>query len=84
MEDYISKPIGSCPMQFFPHFHWICLEGKRPLIPENFIRDETKNNFQSVHSIFICFIPEKSETKMSIDIQTNNNDNLDLNSDNLL
>lgn len=31
-------------MQFFPHFHWISIEGKRPLIPENFIRDEIKFN----------------------------------------
>ena len=31
-------------MQSFPHFHWISLEGKRPLIPENFIRDENKTN----------------------------------------
>jgi len=30
-------------MEVFPHFHWIAIEGKRPLIPENFIRDEYKN-----------------------------------------
>jgi hypothetical protein len=29
-------------MQPFPHFHWIALDGKRPNIPENFIRDEFK------------------------------------------
>jgi hypothetical protein len=28
-------------MQAFPHFHWISIEGKRPNIPENFIRDTT-------------------------------------------
>ncbi len=27
-------------MQIFPHFHWIAIEGKRPNIPENFIREE--------------------------------------------
>jgi hypothetical protein len=46
LEDYISKPIASCPMQFFPHFHWVSIEGKRPLIPENFIRDEIKSTTQ--------------------------------------
>ena len=30
-------------MEVFPHFHWIAIEGKRPLIPENFIREEYKN-----------------------------------------
>jgi len=29
-------------MQVFPHFHWIAIEGKRPNIPENFIREEHK------------------------------------------
>jgi len=42
LEDYVSKPIASCPMQSFPHFHWVSIEGKRPMIPENFIRDEIK------------------------------------------
>jgi hypothetical protein len=27
-------------MQPFPHFHWIAIDGKRPNIPENFIREE--------------------------------------------
>jgi hypothetical protein len=40
LEDYLSKPIVSCPMQVFPHFHWIAIDGKRPNIPENFIREE--------------------------------------------
>lgn len=31
-------------MQFFPHFHWVTIEGKRPLIPENFIREEMRAN----------------------------------------
>lgn len=43
LEDYLSKPIVSCPMQVFPHFHWIAIEGKRPNIPENFIREEIIN-----------------------------------------
>ena len=42
LEEYLSKPIVSCPMQVFPHFHWIAIEGKRPNIPENFIREEHK------------------------------------------
>jgi len=50
LEDYITKPISSCPMQAFPHFHWISLEGKRPLIPENFIRDENKTNLPNISS----------------------------------
>lgn len=40
MDDYLSKPIVSCPMQPFPHFHWVAIDGKRPNIPENFIREE--------------------------------------------
>lgn len=31
-------------MQPFPHFHWIAIESKRPNIPENFIREEFRNN----------------------------------------
>lgn len=44
LEEYLSKPIVSCPMQVFSHFHWIAIEGKRPNIPENFIREEYKSN----------------------------------------
>ena len=29
-------------MQVIPHFHWIAIDGKRPNIPENFIREEYK------------------------------------------
>lgn len=29
-------------MQVFPHFHWISIQGIRPNIPENFIREEFK------------------------------------------
>lgn len=39
IEDFISKPISSCPMNIFPHFHWMVIEGKRPNITENFIKD---------------------------------------------
>jgi hypothetical protein len=42
LDDYLSKPITSCPMQVIPHFHWIAIDGKRPNIPENFIREEYK------------------------------------------
>lgn len=41
IEDYLSKPIVSCPMEVFPHFHWLVLDGKRPNIPENFIKETT-------------------------------------------
>ena len=30
-------------MKIFPHFHWISIDGKRPNIPENFIRDTSLN-----------------------------------------
>lgn len=30
-------------MQPFPHFHWFVIDGKRPNIPENFIREEHKS-----------------------------------------
>lgn len=31
-------------MKPFPHFHWISIEGVRPNIPENFIREELVSN----------------------------------------
>ena len=30
-------------MKPFPHFHWFAIEGKRPNISENFIREEIKD-----------------------------------------
>lgn len=75
MEDYISKPIASCPMQSFPHFHWVSIEGKRPMIPENFIRDEIK-------PVTSNLINNKTDNK---DLSSYNNlENLGLNSDNYL
>lgn len=46
IEDYISKPIVSCPMSIFPHFHWLVLEGKRPNITENFIKEPSSERFR--------------------------------------
>lgn len=43
IEDYLSKPMAIYPMQPFPHFYWFTIEGKRPNIPENFIRNENQN-----------------------------------------
>ena len=40
IEDYLSKPMAIYPMQPFPHFYWFAIEGKRPNIPENFIRND--------------------------------------------
>jgi len=75
LEDYISKPIASCPMQSFPHFHWISIDGKRPMIPENFIREEIKPTTSNL-------INKKNENKES-DYQ-NNLQNLGLNTDSYL
>jgi len=75
LEDYISKPIASCPMQSFPHFHWISIDGKRPMIPENFIREEIKPANSNL-------INKKNENKES-DYQ-NNLQNLGLNTDSYL
>ena len=58
-EEYLSKPISSYPMKPFPHFHWFAIEGKRPNISENFIREEIKE--QNVDSSI------KSKEKKSID-----------------
>ena len=44
IEDYLTKPMAIYPMQPFPHFYWFAIEGKRPNIPENFIRNENQNN----------------------------------------
>ena len=43
IEDYLTKPLAIYPMQPFPHFYWFAIEGKRPNIPENFIRNENQN-----------------------------------------
>lgn len=59
LEEYLSKPISSYPMKPFPHFHWFAIEGKRPNISENFIREEIKE--QNVDSSI------KSKEKKSID-----------------
>ena len=42
IEDYLTKPMAIYPMQPFPHFYWFAIEGKRPNIPENFIRNENQ------------------------------------------
>ena len=42
IEDYLSKPMAVYPMQPFPHFYWFAIDGKRPNIPENFIRNDNK------------------------------------------
>eukprot|EP00340_Litonotus_pictus_P000165 CAMPEP_0170524252 /NCGR_PEP_ID=MMETSP0209-20121228/9665_1 /TAXON_ID=665100 ORGANISM="Litonotus pictus, Strain P1" /NCGR_SAMPLE_ID=MMETSP0209 /ASSEMBLY_ACC=CAM_ASM_000301 /LENGTH=719 /DNA_ID=CAMNT_0010812805 /DNA_START=1 /DNA_END=2160 /DNA_ORIENTATION=- len=44
IDNYLSKPIATCPMDIFPHFHWIAIEGKRPNIAENFIKEKIKVN----------------------------------------
>ena len=43
IEDYLSKLMAKYPMQPFPHFYWFAIEGKRPNIPENFIRNDNQN-----------------------------------------
>ena len=43
IEDYLTKPMAIYPMQPFPHFYWFAIEGKRPNIPENFIRNENQS-----------------------------------------
>ena len=42
IDNYLSKPIANCPMNIFPHFHWISIEGIKPNIPENFIKEKQK------------------------------------------
>lgn len=44
IDTYLSKPIANCPMDTFPHFHWMSIDGIIPNISENFIREliETK------------------------------------------
>ena len=49
IEDYLSKPMALYPMQSFPHFFWFAIEGKRPNIPENFIRND--NQTQDIQKI---------------------------------
>jgi hypothetical protein len=51
-------------MQPFPHFHWIALDGRRPNIPENFIRDEFR---------IISQQPIGEDSKMQVDGVTNVN-----------
>ena len=52
IEDYLSKPMAIYPMQPFPHFFWFAIEGKRPNIPENFIRNDNQNqDIQKIRQI---------------------------------
>lgn len=62
-------------MQSFPHFHWVSIEGKRPIIPENFIRDEIKPVISNLSN-------NRNENR---ELSSNNHyDNLGLNTDNYL
>ena len=72
LEDYLSKPIVSCPMQVFPHFHWIAIEGKRPNIPENFIREEIINKLpiEQVNSKDTNFNINQQENLANTNINT--------------
>jgi hypothetical protein len=72
LEDYLSKPIVSCAMQAFPHFHWISIEGKRPNIPENFIRDTTIPQTMNIdEDANINFINPPTQTQTQSTTQTN-------------
>ena len=89
IEDYLSKPMAIYPMQPFPHFYWFSIEGKRPNIPENFIRNDNQNQDiqkirqeQKSQSNFLLELdpsPDnmaKSGPYSNNDINRNNNDSL--------
>lgn len=61
-------------MQSFPHFHWVSIDGKRPMIPENFIREEIKPAFSNLNLQI-----ENKETEYTDKLQS-----LGLNSDDYL
>jgi hypothetical protein len=58
-------------MDIFPHFHWIAIEGIRPNIAENFIREKRKENEKN-NSIQINNTNSLTKTN-NIDINNNNN-----------
>ena len=76
IEDYFSKPLSAFPMLPFPHFHWLVIDGVKPNISENFIREEvinkTNNNNNELNNII--------HKKMSIDstYSLNNNNNIQI------
>ena len=67
-------------MNVIPHFHWIAIEGKRPNIPENFIREEYKtiptNNQLNTEA--------SNDVKMNEQKGTANINNIELNNSNLI
>jgi len=83
IEDYLSKPMAIYPMQPFPHFYWFAIEGKRPDIPENFIRNENQNQdnqkikHQKSQNNYLIELEPSSENnaKEENDINNNNDNN---------
>jgi transcription initiation factor TFIID subunit 6 len=85
IEDYLSKPMAIYPMQPFPHFFWFAIEGKRPNIPENFIRNDNQNQDiqkirqqQKSQSNYLLEL-DPSPDNMAKDINNNSNVNNDNN-----
>ena len=63
IEEYLSKPMAIYPMQPFPHFYWFAIEGIRPNIPENFIRNDTQNqDIQKIRQ------QQKSQSKFLLEL----------------
>ena len=75
IEDYLSKPMAIYPMQPFPHFYWFAIEGKRPNIPENFIRNENQN--QDIQKI-----KQKSQNNYLIELEPSS-ENIDKEENNI-
>lgn len=74
------------PMQPFPHFFWFAIEGKRPNIPENFIRNDNQNQDiqkirqqQKSQSNFLLEL-DPSPDNMAKDVNNNSNVNTSLSS----
>ena len=85
IEDYLSKPMAIYPMQPFPHFFWFAIDGKRPNIPENFIRNDNQNQdiqkirqIQKSQSNFLLEL-DPSPDNMAKEINNNSNVNNDNN-----
>ena len=54
-------------MKIFPHFHWLSINGIKPNIPENFIREE--------HVLKTNNLGEMREEELNLDIMNDNNNN---------
>ena len=72
-------------MQVIPHFHWIAIDGKRPNISENFIREEYKNTpINTMNTPNNINFEPNNDVKMNDSKNNTIINNIELNNSNLI